>query len=158
MSTRVKVAKLTTCATMPTKGSKFAAGFDLYSAYEYTIPPHGKVVAKTDLQIQVPAGTYGRIAPRSGLAARHHIDIGAGVVDADYTGNVGVVMFNHDPNKDFYIKKGDRIAQLVCEKIEHPELEKVTTLEPTERGQKGFGSTGTSGTFCLKKELTNAMQ
>ena len=66
-------------------GSKLAAGYDLHSAYDYEIAAHGKVIAKTDLQIRVPDGTYGRIAPRSGLAAKHFIDIGAGVVDQDYT-------------------------------------------------------------------------
>ena len=62
-----------------------AAGYDLYSAYDYDIPAHGKIVAKTDIQVGVPDGTYGRIAPRSGLAAKNFIDIGAGVVDHDYT-------------------------------------------------------------------------
>ena len=65
-------------------GSALAAGYDLYSAYDYEIPAHGKLIAKTDIQIRVPDGTYGRIAPRSGLAAKSFIDIGAGVVDQDY--------------------------------------------------------------------------
>ena len=65
-------------------GSSLAAGYDLYSAYDYEIPAYGKLIAKTDIQIRVPDGTYGRIAPRSGLAAKHFIDIGAGVVDQDY--------------------------------------------------------------------------
>ena len=62
-------------------GSKLAAGYDLKSAYDYIIPGKGKIIAKTDISIRVPDGTYGRVAPRSGLAAKHHIDIGAGVVD-----------------------------------------------------------------------------
>ena len=98
-------------------------------------------MAKTDLSVRVPDGTYGRVAPRSGLAAKHHIDVGAGVVDQDYTGNLGVVLFNHDA-KDFEIKKGDRIAQLICEKIEYPDIEEVPSLNSTERGSGGFGSTG----------------
>ena len=65
-------------------GSQLAAGYDLRSAYDYEIPAHGKQIVKTDLQICVPDGTYGRIAPRSGLAAKNFIDIGAGVVDQDY--------------------------------------------------------------------------
>ena len=75
------------------------------------------------------------------MAAKHHIDIGAGVVDEDYRGNVGVVMFNHATD-EFEVKKGDRIAQLVCEKIEYPELEECESLDETERGAGGFGSTG----------------
>ena len=101
------------------------------------------MIAKTDLSIRVPEGTYGRVAPRSGLAAKHHIDIGAGVVDEDYTGPVGVVMFNHAAEA-FEVKRGDRIAQLVCEKICYPELEEVKELVKTERGSGGFGSTGTN--------------
>ena len=124
-------------------GSKLAAGYDLYSAYDYVIPAQGKVIAKTDISIRVPDGTYGRIAPRSGLSAKHHIDVGAGVVDQDYTGNVGVVLFNH-AQVEFEIKKGDRIAQLVCEKIEYPEIEEVASLNSTDRGEGGFGSTGSN--------------
>ena len=124
-------------------GSKWAAGYDLYSAYDSVIPSQGKVIAKTDISIRVPDGTYGRVAPRSGLSAKHHIDVGAGVIDQDYTGNVGVVLFNHAA-ADFEIKKGDRVAQLICEKIEYPEIEEVKTLGITERGEGGFGSTGSS--------------
>lgn len=142
----LKFSKLTEYAFAPTRGSKLAAGYDLYSAYDYEIPAHGKLVAKTDIQVRVPDGTYGRIAPRSGLAAKSFIDIGAGVVDQDYRGNVGVVMFNH-ADAIFSIKKGDRIAQLVCEKIEYPELEECNeglNEAETERGSGGFGSTGTN--------------
>merc|ERR1719334_2098464 len=139
----LQVAKLSDAAVIPTKGSASAAGYDLYSAYEYTIPARGKVLAKTDLQVKVPHGTYGRVAPRSGLAWKNHIDIGAGVVDEDYRGNLGVVMFNH-ADVDFKIVAGDRIAQLVCEKIAYPEIEELPTLDNTERGEGGFGSTGTN--------------
>jgi len=141
--TIMQVCKLSEHAFLPSKGSKLAAGYDLKSAYDYIIPGQGKVIAKTDLAIRVPDGTYGRVAPRSGLAAKNHIDVGAGVVDQDYTGNVGVVLFNH-AQEDFEIKKGDRIAQFVCEKIEYPEIEEVTSLNCTERGEGGFGSTGTN--------------
>ena len=130
-------------------GSKLAAGYDLKSAYDYIIPGMGKIIAKTDISIRVPDGTYGRVAPRSGLAAKNHIDIGAGVVDQDYTGNIGVVMFNH-AQEDFEVKKGDRIAQFICEKIEYPELEEVASLSSTERGEGGFGSTGTKYTDLTK--------
>ncbi len=81
------------------------------------------------------------MAPRSGLAVKHHLDVGAGVIDEDYTGNVGVVLFNHSAT-DFEVKRGDRVAQLICEKIEAPELEECSELETTERGHGGFGSTG----------------
>merc|ERR1712025_917178 len=139
----LQIAKLSENATVPTRGSPRAAGYDLYSAEAVKIPARGKGLVKTDIQIKVPNGTYGRIAPRSGLAWKHHIDIGAGVVDEDYRGNVGVVMFNH-ADAAFEVKKGDRIAQLVCEKISYPEIKELKTLDETDRGEGGFGSTGTN--------------
>ncbi|XP_046741781.1 deoxyuridine 5'-triphosphate nucleotidohydrolase [Diprion similis] len=137
----LRFVKLSDKAFAPMKGSSAAAGYDLRSAYEYVIPPNGKELIKTDLQVEVPIGTYGRVAPRSGLAWKHHIDVGAGVIDADYRGNVGVVLFNHS-NTEFKVLPGDRVAQLICERIVYPELEEVSSLESTERGNNGFGSTG----------------
>jgi dUTP pyrophosphatase len=134
-------AKLTEHASAPTKGSKFAAGYDLKSAYDAVVPKRGSCLVKTDIQIQLPTGTYGRIAPRSGLALKNKIDVGAGVVDEDYRGNIGVILFNH-ADEDFIVTKGDRIAQLICEKICYPEAVEVKTLDESERGAAGFGSTG----------------
>ncbi|XP_059145974.1 deoxyuridine 5'-triphosphate nucleotidohydrolase-like [Physella acuta] len=134
-------AKLTSNATTPTKGSSLAAGYDLYSAYDYTVPARGKEIVKTDIQIALPEGCYGRVAPRSGLAAKNFIDVGAGVIDQDYRGNVGVVLFNFS-DTDFIVKKGDRVAQLICEKIYMPVLRELPTLDNTDRGSGGFGSTG----------------
>ena len=82
-------------------------------------------------------------APRSGLAWKKHIDVGAGVIDADYRGCVGVVLFNHSA-EDLEVKRGDRVAQLILERIETPPVEEVTELDDTERGAGGFGSTGVS--------------
>lgn len=137
----IKFVKLTSNAFVPTKGSAMSAGYDLYSAEFVTVQPRDKALIKTDLQIQVPEGTYGRVAPRSGIAVKHFIDVGAGVIDADYTGNVGIVLFNHGP-KEFVVNPGDRIAQLICEKIVYPGLREVETIEKTGRGDGGFGSTG----------------
>ncbi|KAM7354194.1 deoxyuridine triphosphatase [Cochliomyia hominivorax] len=134
-------AMLTEHAFEPVKGSERAAGFDLRSPYDVTVPSRGKAIVKTDLQIQVPNGSYGRVAPRSGLAVKNFIDVGAGVIDEDYRGNLGVVLFNHS-EVDFEVKRGDRIAQLICERIFYPELEQVDELDDTKRGNAGFGSTG----------------
>ncbi|KAG5679839.1 hypothetical protein PVAND_009376 [Polypedilum vanderplanki] len=139
----LRFAKLTDHAFAPIKASEKAAGFDLKSAYDCIVPAHGKQIVKTDIQIELPSGCYGRIAPRSGLAAKNFIDIGAGVVDEDYRGNIGVVMFNHS-DVDFHIAKGDRIAQLICERIFYPQLEECSSLTETQRGEGGFGSTGTN--------------
>ncbi|KAM6308821.1 deoxyuridine 5'-triphosphate nucleotidohydrolase, mitochondrial [Aegotheles albertisi] len=138
---RLRFTKLSENAFAPSKGSARAAGYDLYSAYDCVIPPMEKAVVKTDIQIALPSGCYGRVAPRSGLAAKHFIDVGAGVIDEDYRGNVGVVLFNFG-KETFEVKKGDRIAQLICERICYPELEEVQALDDTERGEGGFGSTG----------------
>lgn len=101
------------------------------------------MLVKTDIQIEVPTGCYGRVAPRSGLALKNSIDVGAGVIDEDYRGNVGVILFNFS-DLDFDVKKGDRIAQLICERIAYPKLVEVDTLTETVRGEGGFGSTGTN--------------
>ncbi|KAI8776326.1 deoxyuridine 5-triphosphate nucleotidohydrolase [Biomphalaria glabrata] len=139
----MEFAKLSDNATTPTRGSPLAAGFDLYSAYDYIVPAKGKEIVKTDIQIAVPDGCYGRVAPRSGLAAKSFIDVGAGVIDQDYRGNVGVVLFNFSET-DFKVNKGDRIAQLICERIYIPQLCEKPSLDNTERGTGGFGSTGTN--------------
>ena len=135
----LQFVKLSGNATTPTRGSHGAAGFDLFSAEKVIVPASGKALIKTDLQIRVPPGTYGRIAPRSGLAAKHHLDVGAGVIDEDYTGNIIVVLFNH-AQTDFQIPCGYAIAQLICEKIEYPELRESKILQETLRGAQGFGS------------------
>jgi dUTP pyrophosphatase len=97
-------------------------------------------VSKTKLTLELRS-LDGRIAPRSGLASKHFIDTGAGVIDADYRGQVKVLLFNHAEN-DFEIKEGDRIAQLVLERIFTPEVVEVQELEESVRGAGGFGSTG----------------
>ena len=94
---------------------------------------------RSDILIEVI--TDGRIAPRSGLASKHMIDTGAGVIDADYRGQVKVLLFNHG-EKDFEVKEGDRVAQLVLERIYTPEVMEVQELEESVRGAGGFGSTG----------------
>ena len=94
-----------------------------------------------DLQIHVPDCCYGRVALRSGMALHHNIDVGGGVIDGDYRGNVGVILFNHS-DKPFVVARGNRIAQLICEKVYLPALEEVRALDATERGEGGFGSPG----------------
>ena len=111
-----RFVKLTGNAQPPTRGSSGTAGLDLYSAYHMLVPARGNVLISTDMQIQLPEGSYGRIASRSGLALKHHIDIGGGVIDQDYRGNVGVILYNHS-DTPFVVSCGDRIAQLICESI-----------------------------------------
>lgn len=140
-STTLKFVRLSDHATAPFKGSERAAGFDLSSAYDCVVPARGMRLVKTDLRLELPSGCYGRVAPRSGLAVKHGIDVGAGVIDEDYRGNVGVVLFNHS-DADFVVRKGDRVAQLICQRIFYPRLEEAEALTVTKRGDEGFGSTG----------------
>ncbi|KAL4802698.1 dUTP diphosphatase [Aspergillus unguis] len=137
----LQVKKLIPTASAPTRGSAFAAGYDLYSAKETVIPAKGKGLVDTGLAVAVPEGTYGRVAPRSGLASKHFIDVGAGVIDADYRGELKVLLFNFS-DVDFTVKEGDRVAQLVLERIYTPEVVVVEELAESVRGAGGFGSTG----------------
>ncbi|KAH9978074.1 dUTP pyrophosphatase [Lactifluus volemus] len=143
-TTNLLIKRLSDKAKLPTRGSALAAGYDLYSAEKKVIPARGKALVDTQLSIAVPLGTYGRIAPRSGLASKFMIDTGAGVIDADYRGILFVLLFNHS-DVDFTVEQGDRVAQLVIEKIETPSIVEVDDLEATVRGENGFGSTGGHG-------------
>ena len=140
-SNHLYVKLLSEHACVPKKGSILSAGYDLYAAEDAVINGGDKCLIKTDISIIVPKGTYGRIAPRSGLAVKHYIDVGAGVIDGDYRGNVHVLLFNHS-NKPFIVNKGDRIAQLILEKYEDAEIYITDELDITDRGCSGFGSTG----------------
>eukprot|EP00873_Tetraselmis_striata_P018248 jgi/Tetstr1/438512/TSEL_027067.t1 len=139
----LRVKKLSDKAQLPKRGSDKAAGYDMYSAVDDVVPARGKAMIKTDISIAIPAGTYARVAPRSGLAWKHSIDTGAGVVDEDYRGPVNVILFNHS-DVDFPVRVGDRIAQLILERICTPEVQEVDDLDSTARGAGGFGSTGVS--------------
>jgi dUTP pyrophosphatase len=140
---KLRVKKLSEHATIPVRGSDGAAGYDLSAAYDCVVKAKSKELVKTDLSIAIPKNTYARIAPRSGLAYKKFIDVLAGVVDYDYRGNVGVILANFG-DEDFEVKKGDRIAQMILERITTPECVEVEDLEATERGAGGFGSTGVS--------------
>ena len=138
----LRVKRLSENAVLPVSGSGLAAGYDLASAEDIVVPARGKAIAKTDLAMAIPLGHYGRIAPRSGFSWKKHTDIGAGVIDADYRGNVGVVIFNHS-DQDISVSQGDRVAQLIIEQISTPVVEDVEgDLDDTQRGEGGFGSTG----------------
>ena len=107
----VKVQRVNVNAKLPVRGTEGAAGYDLATAQAAVVPVHGKCLVKTGLAMALLSGCYGRIAPRSGLALKKFIDVGAGIVDADYRGEVGVILFNFG-KEDFVVNMGDRIAQL----------------------------------------------
>jgi dUTP pyrophosphatase len=137
----LQILKLKENAVIPKRGSDQAAGYDLSSIENVIVKARSKAMIDTGIAIGIPAGCYARVAPRSGLTWKHSIDVGAGVIDADYRDSIRVILFNHS-NNDFEVKVGDRIAQLILEKILTPEIEVVSELNETRRGKGGFGSTG----------------
>jgi dUTP pyrophosphatase len=154
-------------AVIPTRGSPKAAGYDLYSTESYTLRPNERRLFKTGLNMAIPFGMYGRIAPRSGLAFKKGIDVLAGVIDEDYRGDIGVILINLG-QEDFKVVVGDKIAQIIFEFYNEVLFEEQTVqsnpqeaLGNTERGSGGFGSTDTvappnasTSKFTLKKTTT----
>ncbi len=126
---------------MPSYAHSGDAGADLKASKGCTVPARGKHLVSTGLSMALPDGHVGLIWPRSGLAVKHSIDCGAGVIDANYRGEVKILLFNHSDD-DFTIEPGDRIAQLLIQKVESVNFMPVDNLEETARNQAGFGSTG----------------
>lgn len=160
-------------ATLPRRATEGSAGYDLYSSEACSIGPGERRIVSTDISIEVPQGTYGRIAPRSGLAVKWGINVLAGVIDLvslsilfdslfellihsfylqDYRGVIGVVLVNHS-NLPFKIDMGDRIAQLILEVCATPEVEEAKELSQTIRGEDGFGSTGGASLAPVVNEI-----
>ena len=137
----MSVTLLSNSAILPKRGSELAAGLDLYSPVSGTIEPLQRILVPLDISIELPKGTFGHILPRSGLALKNGIHVGAGVIDEDYRGNVGVLLFNLG-NTPFVFKAGDRIAQLVIKSYENVNLVQKAKLDDSHRGSGGFGSTG----------------
>ena len=142
----MEFTKLSENATTPTRGTTESAGLDLYSANDYVIIPQERMLIKTDISIKIPKGYYGRIADRSSMAWKKGAHVIAGVIDSDYRGPVGVVLYNLSKTDIINIKQGERIAQLVITPINSIELHEVSNEDfhsiETERGEGGFGSTG----------------
>ena len=139
---QINVKKLSENAIIPTQGTSFAAGYDLYAAEDAVVVCGTRKLIKTNISMEINPGYYGRIAPRSGLAYKNGIDILAGVIDSDYRGDIGVILYNTDKNIDFTVKKGDRIAQIIFEACYTATLNNVDNLDNTLRQAGGFGSTG----------------
>lgn len=145
---KVTFRKLSEDAIIPTRGSKYAVGMDLYSVDDYYILPGQRVKISTGIAVEgstaepnfTDADFYFRIAPRSGLAVNNGIDVMAGVVDADYRGEIIVVLYNTG-SETFCVKKGSKCAQLIMERAYLPTIETSDELTNTARGADGFGST-----------------
>lgn len=128
-------------AKAPKRGSTGSAGYDLYANVQMEIAPQNWGVVSTGVRVMIPEGHYGRIASRSSLAIKFGIMVGGGVIDQDYRGEVMVLLYNSGL-LPFLIDVGDRVAQLILEKITISEVQVVESLTTTSRGEDGFGSTG----------------
>lgn len=138
------IKKLYDNSIIPTKGSAEAAGYDLYAHFDYindVINPQSNKLISTGIAMKIPYGYYGRIAPRSGFSVKTGLIINAGVIDSDYRGEIKVVFQNHT-DKYIHVNCGDKVAQIIIEKIAHCNIVEVESLDDTIRGSSGFGSTG----------------
>ena len=132
--------------TLPTHATAGAAGADIVSAEDTTIQPGGIHAVATGIALAIPEGFEGQVRPRSGLALKHGVTVlnAPGTIDADYRGEVKVILINHGP-EPFRIARGDRVAQLVVAAVAPVRFERVEALPDTARGEGGFGSTGVKG-------------
>ena len=139
----LSVKKLCQDAVLPKKQSEGASGFDFHSIADYSLKAGQRVLVQTGISMAIPKGYELEIRPRSGLAYKSGISVlnSPGTIDSDYRGEIKILLINHS-KEDFYIKKNDRIAQGVINKVFEFEFEEVQSLSDSKRGEKGFGSTG----------------
>ena len=123
----VNIKRLDESAIMPTKATPFVARVDVYSTKECEVQPYDKMFIDMGIVMQITAGYYGWIAPHSGLVHQHFLDIGAKVVDPDYTGSLKVLIYNFS-KQPYIVKPGDKIAQVIFEKIAQPILTEVNQV------------------------------
>jgi dUTP pyrophosphatase len=142
VTVRLEVQRLREDAVLPTQAYDGDAGFDLAACERHELPPGARAVVPTGLAVAVPRGYAAFVQPRSGLAANHGITIvnTPGLVDSGYRGEVNVVLLNTDSDETFVVEPGMRIAQLVVVPVPGVEPVEAAELPPSERGERGFGS------------------
>lgn len=128
-------------AYMPVRGHAEDAGMDLRTPTEVTIPAGGSALIDTGVHMQIPVGYFGKLESKSGLNVKHSIVSHGGVIDSGYTGSIIAKLYNHG-DSDFTFSPGDKVVQIIIQPCALPEIEVVDSLEETERGIGGFGSTG----------------
>ena len=141
---KLKIQKLDKSLKTPEYAHIGDAGLDLYSALDCIIRPYERRKVPTGIKIAIPDGYAGFVQPKSGLAIKNGLSLvnTPGLIDSGYRGEVCAILINLDPEKDFIIKRGDKICQLVIQKVLDVEIEIADELEDTSRGEGGFGSTG----------------
>jgi dUTP pyrophosphatase len=144
MSVKVLITRLDTSIPAPSYAKPGDAGADLTTRVDVTLAPGERKLVPTGISIALPNGYVALVHPRSGLAIKHGVTMvnSPGTVDAGYRGELQLILINHDANQAVTFKKGDRVAQLVIQKVEHAEFIEVDNLPGSDRGTGGFGSTG----------------
>ena len=137
----IKVKKISTSAITPTKANEFDAGWDLYASEDAIIDPSKAELISTDISFAIPDGYVGLIWDRSGMAVKRGLHRFAGVIDSGYRGEVKVCLWN-SADKYCIIHAGERIAQIIFQEVPQFSLKEVASLDDTERGEGGFGSSG----------------
>jgi dUTP diphosphatase len=141
----VRITRLDPTASLPVQGHPDDAGYDLCAReHAHLAPRGGRVLVPTGLAVAIPSGYAGLVLPRSGLAMKHGITVSnaPGLIDPQYRGELKVLLVNTDPADGYDVRRGDRIAQLVIQKVEYVEWQEVGALDETGRDTFGFGSTG----------------
>ncbi|MEY4972829.1 MAG: hypothetical protein RL399_786 [Actinomycetota bacterium] len=141
---QVLITRLDPDLPLPQYAKGGDAGADIYSRIDFTLAPGERALIPTGIAIALPDGYVALVHPRSGLAIKHGITMvnAPGTVDAAYRGELQCILINHDPKESVSFKRGDRIAQLVFQKVERAEFIEVESLPGSGRGDGGFGSTG----------------
>jgi dUTP pyrophosphatase len=143
---QVLITRLDPDLPLPSYAKGGDAGADIYSRIDFTLAPGERALVPTGIAIALPDGFVALVHPRSGLAIKHGVTMvnAPGTVDAAYRGELQCILINHDPKESITFKRGDRIAQLVFQRVERADFVEVTSLPGSGRGEGGFGSTGRS--------------
>ena len=138
---QISIKKLNPQALLPVYNHEGDAGMDIFAFQETSVPARGRALVNTGLALEIPFGYAGLVWGKSGLATKHGIATIAGVIDAGYRGEFKVALVNTS-DEDYVIEAGHKVAQLLIQKVEHPEIVEVSELSDTARGEQGFGSSG----------------
>ncbi len=138
---KIQIKKLKPEARLPEYAHSGDAGMDFFSVENINIKPGERIVCQTGIAMKIPDGYVGLIWDKSGIASKGGIKTMGGVIDSGYRGEIGIILQNLS-KKDYNIKSGDQIAQMLIQKVESPKIEEINELDDTERGEGGFGSTG----------------
>jgi len=141
---KIKIKLLDKSLAIPKYAHKGDAGLDLLSAVDCIIKPYERKLVSTGIKVAIPIGYAGFVQPRSGLAIKYGIALvnSPGLIDSDYRGEIRIIMINLDKDNEFVVRKGDKICQLVIQKVEEAKLIEVDDIGESDRGECGFGSTG----------------